>query len=130
MYDPITGLSEEEFVEPRKAFIDNSSESSLEDLLKNQLSIAAKLQQMITRDGDSYTSRDLKDLISVSTSLVSSAHKTGETLKELTTYRKFFETVIEFIRQRQDGFGQELLEHLKVVSEEMKTHDTLRGFTR
>lgn len=113
----------------RKDFV-SSEEVSLEELFKTQLTIARKLQKMITEQGDSYSSRDLKDLISVSTSLVANSHRAGETLKELTTYRLFFETIIEFIRQRQDSFGDELLEHLKSVADEMKTGAVLEKLTK
>ena len=113
----------------KKNFIEGDGEVSLEGLLKNQLIIADKLQKLITEHGDRYSSKDLKDLISVTNTLVVNSHRAGETLKELTTYRQFFETIIEFIRQRQDSFGSDLLQHLKNVAEEMKTDKVLKSFT-
>ena len=113
----------------KKNFIEGDDEVSLEGLLKNQLIIADKLQKLITEHGDRYSSKDLKDLISVTNTLVVNSHRAGETLKELTTYRQFFETVIEFIRQRQDSLGGDLLQHLKNVAEEMKTDRVLKSFT-
>jgi hypothetical protein len=103
----------------------SSSSNDLQGLLETQLRIAGALQQLIIRDQRTLSARDFKDLSSAASSLIALSHRTERTLEEISTYRIFASTVLEFLRNRSDSLGEDLLEELHRVAHEMSTTDTL-----
>ena len=103
----------------------SSSSNDLQGLLETQLQIAGALQQLIIRDQRTLSARDFKDLSSAASSLIALSHRTERTLEEISTYRVFASTVLEFLRKRSDSLGEDLLEELHRVAHEMGTTDKL-----
>ena len=99
---------------------------SYETLLKKQIQIASALQEQICKPGQTLEVKELKDLIAASSSLVTAAHRGGEALKSLETYRVFVSVVIEFLRRRSDTLGEDLVEELKTVAQELRAEETIR----
>lgn len=103
----------------------SSSSNDLQGLLETQLQIAGALQQLIIRDQRTLSARDFKDLSSAASSLIALSHRTERTLEEISTYRVFASTVLEFLRKRSDSLGEDLLDELHRVAHEMGTTDKL-----
>ena len=117
MLDPSAPITSRNTTEP--------PEADLQDLLEKQLKIASAMQQVILRDQSSLSPRDLKDLAAAASSLISLSHRTEQTLREITTYRTFVTTVLEFLRRRSDSVGTDLLAELKAVAKELRAEEEL-----
>lgn len=104
----------------------DSGTVSYETLLKKQIQIASALQEKICQPGQALEVRELKDLITASSNLVTAAHRGGEALKSLETYRIFVGVVTEFLRRRSDTLGEDLVEELKAVAQEMRAEEAIR----
>ncbi|MEN6304897.1 MAG: hypothetical protein ABFD96_19355 [Armatimonadia bacterium] len=117
MLDPSAPIANQHTTEP--------PEADLQDLLEKQLKIASAMQQVILRDQSSLSPRDLKDLAAAASSLISLSHRTEQTLREITTYRTFVTTVLEFLRRRSDSVGTDLLAELKAVAKELRAEEEL-----
>lgn len=111
---------------PLGAFSGDASDVSLESLLNEQIKIAGELQRIITEQGKSMDTKDLRDLVSTTNTLVSSIHRTGESLRALATYRAFTDVILEFIRTRTDQFGDDLLDDLTRVARELRAESSVR----
>jgi hypothetical protein len=88
-------------------------------LLTRQMQIADLLQQAVIDGKNSLSTRDLKDLATASSTMIGLAQKTEHLLKEVETYRLFSSVVMEFIRQRTDSLGEDLLAELRSVAAEL-----------
>ncbi len=109
----------------------NPGESTdLRVLLEKQLQIASVMQGVILRDHSALSPRDLKDLAAAASSLIALSHRTEQTLREITTYRTFVNVVLEFLKQRSDTLGQDLLEQLREVAQEMRAEEEFRDVQR
>ena len=97
-----------------------SEDADLATLLSKQLSIASVLQDALLRDQNSLTTRELKDLASSASTLLSLSHRTDAALASLTTYRTFVSVVLEFLRERSDTLGEDLMARLRQTAEAMK----------
>ena len=113
-----------------RSFGGADEDTSLETLLKNQIIIAGELQKVIKKEGAGLSTKELKELVSTSSSIVTAAYKAGESLRALTTYRTFVEVVLEFIRRRSDTLGEDLSEELQKVAREMRAETAVREASR
>lgn len=91
----------------------------VQHLLERQLTIASSLQDTIIKQGSGLSPKDMKDLSSTASSMIALSHKTEQLLKEISTLRLFTQTVMEFLRQRSDLLGEDLLQELKSVGKTM-----------
>lgn len=98
----------------------------IETLLRNQLVIAADLQRRISALPENSDVRELRDLIMSANTLVTNAHRAHESLRELATYREFVEVVIAFITSRQDSLGEDLLDQLQRVVDDLRCGEGVR----
>lgn len=88
----------------------------LAQLLKSQARLAQILQEKAVNNLDV---KELKDIATASSSLVNGVHRTGELHRAIETYRLFHAVVLEFLRQRSDALGEDLLAELKTVAGQM-----------
>jgi hypothetical protein len=88
-------------------------------LLERQLQIASSLQEAILRDGDSLAPKELQALASTASSVISLSWKTEQLIQEISTLRLFSQVVLEFLRNRSDQLGEDLLSELRDVAESM-----------
>ena len=95
------------------------SEVTLEQLLERQLGIADTLQQILITQRDGMDMRDVQSLANTASSLISLSHKTDAALKQLSTYRAFVDVVLEFLADRSDSLGEDLLAQLKAKAVEL-----------
>ena len=95
--------------------------ADLADLLGRQLVIAGVLQDALIKDQHSLTTRELKDLASSAATLLSLSHRTDSALATISTYRSFVAVVLEFLKERSDSLGEDLLEELRKTGREMRT---------
>lgn len=102
-------------------------ETDLEELLRNELQIAATLQMRIKGLPHTVDPRELKDLISAHNTLVANSHRHHELLQELSTYRLFVDTTVAFIKQRSDALGEDLLSQLVEVASSMRAADPVKA---
>lgn len=106
---------------PYTALPDASEEEvDLATLLDKQLRIANVLQTALLKDQNSLTTRELKDLASSASTLLSLSHRTDSALASLTTYRTFVSVVLEFLRERSDTLGEDLMTKLRQTAAEMR----------
>ena len=95
------------------------SEVTLEQLLERQLGIADTLQQILITQRDGMDFKDVQSLANTASSLISLSHKTDAALKQLSTYRAFVDVVLEFLADRSDSLGEDLLAQLKAKAVEL-----------
>lgn len=104
------------------------SEVLLEDILQTQLRIAHDLQQQITSAGVSGLSpRDRKDLAQAASGIIGLAHRTEESLRTIETYKAFFGVVLEFLRDRSDTLGEDLVGELKKTATRLGALGAVNG---
>lgn len=103
---------------------------TFEELLKKQILIANALQERICKPGEPLDVRDLKDLVTASSSLVSAVQRGGEALKSLETYRVFINIVVEFLKRRSDSTGEDLMAELRSVAQELRSVGVLDQVVR
>ena len=96
-------------------------------LLERQLQIASSLQEAILRDGDSLAPKELQALASTASSVISLSWKTEQLIQEISTLRLFSQTVLEFLRNRSDSLGEDLLAELRDVAESMNAGHSVPG---
>lgn len=95
-------------------------EVQLEVVLQRQLNIANGLQDMIDSAGTvGLSSRDLKDLTQAASGIIGLAHRTEESLRVIETYKALFEIVLEFLRNRSDSLGEDLVAELKKTADRL-----------
>jgi hypothetical protein len=94
------------------------SEVTLERLLERQLGIADTLQNMLL-GAEKMDARDFQTLANTASSLISLSHKTDAALKQLSTYRAFVDIVLEFLADRSDSLGEDLLAQLRTKAVEL-----------
>ena len=95
------------------------SEVTLEQLLERQLGIADTLQQILITQRDGMDFKDVQSLANTASSLISLSHKTDAALKQLSTYRAFVDVVLEFLADRSDSLGEDLLAQLRAKAVEL-----------
>jgi hypothetical protein len=96
------------------------AEVLLEDILQRQLKIAHDLQQQIENAGATGLSpRDRKDLAQAASGIIGLAHRTEESLRIIETYKALFGIVLEFLRNRSDSLGEDLVGELKKTAERL-----------
>ena len=95
--------------------------ADLADLLGRQLVIAGVLQDALLKDKNSLTTRELRDLASSASTLLSLSHRTESALATISTYRSFVSVVLEFLKSRSDSLGEDLLAELRKTGAEMRT---------
>ena len=88
----------------------------LAKLLKSQARLAQILQEKAVNNLDV---KELKDIATASSTLVNGVHRTGELHRTIESYRLFHSVVLEFLRQRSDTLGEDLLAELRTVAEQM-----------
>ena len=98
-----------------------TDDADLANLMGRQLTIAGILQDALLRDQNSLTTRELRDLSSSASTLLSLSHRTEQALAQLTTYRSFVSVVLEFLKSRSDSLGEDLLAELRKTGAEMRT---------
>lgn len=98
-----------------------TDDADLANLMGRQLTIAGILQDALLRDQNSLTTRELRDLSSSASTLLSLSHRTDQALAQLTTYRSFVSVVLEFLKSRSDSLGEDLLAELRKTGAEMRT---------
>ena len=91
----------------------------VQQLLERQLRIASALQTSIIRDGHNLSAKDLQALASTASSVISLSHRTEQLLTEISTLRLFSQCVLEFLRNRNDSLGEDLLAELREVAASM-----------
>jgi hypothetical protein len=89
------------------------------ELLERQLRIASSLQEAIINDNGELTPKDLGSLASTASAVIGLGHKTEQLLTEISTLRLFSQVVLEFLRNRSDSLGEDLLKELRGVAESM-----------
>lgn len=94
-------------------------EVSLEQLLDRQLGIADTLQNVLITQQAGMDFKDMQSLASTTSSLIALSHKTDSALRQLSTYRTFVDIVLEFLSERSDTLGEDLLAHLRLKAAEM-----------
>ncbi len=115
MYDPTMPLAAQQD-EP-----ETDDGADLAVLLGRQLTIAGVLQDALLRDKNSLTTRELRDLSSSASTLLSLSHRTDQALSQLVTYRSFVSVVLEFLKSRSDLLGEDLLAELRKTARDMRT---------
>lgn len=95
-------------------------DNHLSSLMDRQLEIAGILQNALIRDQNSLTSRELRDLSSSASTLIGLSHRTDQVSATLKTYQTFVSVVLEFLRERSDALGEDLLAEIRRVGQEMK----------
>ena len=114
MYDPTMPIT----ATPSEP--DADDEADLAVLLGRQLTIAGVLQDALLKDRDKLSTRELKDLASSASTLLSLSHRTEQALSSLTTYRAFVATVLEFLKSHSDLLGEDLLAELRKTARDMR----------
>jgi hypothetical protein len=99
--------------------VEPSSEVSLEQLLERQLRIADTLQKILISQQHGMDVKDVQTLANTASSLISLSHKTDAALKQLSTYRAFVDVVLEFLADRSDSLGEDLLAQLRAKAVEL-----------
>ena len=99
--------------------VEPSSEVSLEQLLERQLGIADTLQKILISQQHGMDSKEIQTLANTASSLISLSHKTDAALKQLSTYRAFVDIVLEFLADRSDSLGEDLLAQLRAKATEL-----------
>lgn len=99
--------------------VSDPSEISLEQLLERQLGIADTLQKILISQQHGMDIRDIQTLANTASSLISLSHKTDAALKQLSTYRAFVDIVLEFLADRSDSLGEDLLAQLRAKALEL-----------
>lgn len=117
MYDPTMPLAAQQD-EP-----ETDDDADLAVLLGRQLTIAGVLQDALLRDKKSLTTRELRDLSSSASTLLSLSHRTDQVLSQLVTYRSFVSVVLEFLKSRSDLLGEDLLAELRKTARDMRTSE-------
>jgi hypothetical protein len=109
-----------------------ADDPTLEGLLSSQLKLAQTLQERLNRqDGDELSARDYRDFVSSATSIIGLAHRTEEALKEIRTLRTFIEVVLEFMKERSDTLGEDLVAQLIETSRALRSEqDVLKVLDR
>ena len=102
-------------------------DTDLSALLGRQLEIAGILQKALIREKNSLTTRELKDLASSASTLLSLSHRTDQVLASLNTYKAFTSVVLEFLKERSDTLGEDLLAKLREVAEEMRADEAVKA---
>jgi hypothetical protein len=64
-------------------------------------------------------SKEIQTLANTASSLISLSHKTDAALKQLSTYRAFVDIVLEFLADRSDSLGEDLLAQLRAKATEL-----------
>jgi hypothetical protein len=99
--------------------VESSSEVTLEQLLERQLGIADTLQKILISQQHGMDSKEIQTLANTASSLISLSHKTDAALKQLSTYRAFVDIVLEFLADRSDSLGEDLLAQLRAKATEL-----------
>lgn len=95
---------------------DNLPDVTLDELFRTQLKLVASVQGRLFTSADSMTSRDFRDLVSVSSNVLALAHRTESLQKTIATLELFSATVLEFLKSRSDTVGEDLVARLKEVA--------------
>ena len=99
-----------------------ADDPTLEGLLSSQLKLAQTLQERLNRqDGDELSARDYRDFTSAATNIIALAHRTEEALREIRTLRTFIEVVLEFMKERSDTLGEDLVAQLVETSRSLRS---------
>jgi len=95
----------------------------VQTLLERQLRIASSLQEAILAEGSNIGPKDLKDLASTASTVIGLSYKTEQLLTEISTLRLFSQVVLEFLRNRSDTLGEDLLAELREVAKGLNASD-------
>jgi hypothetical protein len=109
---------------------DDDTVASLQQLLERQLQVADKVQRQLIEHRGVMDVKDLQGLANTASSLIALAHKTDSALSQLATFRLFADTVLEFLQDRSDTLGEDLLAQLKAKAAELgrqKEYDEVAG---
>lgn len=60
--------------------------------------------------------REMKELVSSLSTLLTLAHRTGQAEEEIQTYKAYVSIVNDFLRRRSDGLGEDLASELREVA--------------
>jgi hypothetical protein len=126
MYDPSQPLAPPP---PAGATAPAKRQASIQNLLEAQLEIAGDLQALIRDQKSSLSARDFKDLATSASNLIALAHRTDETLRTVQTYKSFVDVVLEFLRQRSDSLGEDLLAELREVAKGLRAEQAVEDAT-
>lgn len=99
----------------------SSDTVDMRGMLKTQLMLTAQIQRKLRVGIDALPPREVKELISSISSILTLAHRTEEILKELDTYKLFMDATIKWLKTRSDGLGEDLVAELRTVASNMKT---------
>lgn len=93
---------------------------SLDGILEKNLEVADIILKKLGSESTDFTPREFKDLVSAAGSIASLAHRTENLQRQLRTYQLFTETVMDFLRNRSDALGEDLVSELQRVSFSLK----------
>lgn len=122
-FDPLAPLS----ASPSGANQDPTA--TLEEVLATQLGLAKRLQQRLINE-EYLEPRDYKDLVSTANNILALAHRTEEATRVIATYKLFVSTVTEFLRNRSDTIGEDLIEELLKTAKSLGTDGTIGPMVR
>lgn len=122
-FDPLAPLS----TAPSGANQDPTA--TLEEVLATQLGLAKRLQQRLINE-EYLEPRDYKDLVSTANNILALAHRTEEATRIIGTYKLFVSTVTEFLRNRSDTIGEDLIEELLKTAKNLGTDGTIGPMLR
>jgi len=106
-------------------------ETSLSEVLNTQLSLAKEIQERLRgSSGRNLDPREYKDLVSAASGIVSMAHRTQEAVRTIETYEAFAGVVFEFLRERGDNLGEDLVAKLKEVASTMNAEEAFHKASR
>ena len=93
-------------------------------LLKTQLTLTNRLQQQLLDGGlNSLPPREVKEILTTVSSMLTLAHRTDEVSRELETYKLIVEVVFAWVKKRADSTGEDLLAELRAVAATMRNSD-------
>ena len=98
-----------------------SDDTSLSELLRSQLLLAKRLQEkLLSNDMAALSPREMKELVSSLSTLLTLAHRTGQAEEEIQTYKTYVSIVNDFLKRRSDGLGEDLAAELRKVALDYK----------
>ena len=111
-------------IDPTSSFVpasagaeDANADANLSDLLRSQLLLAKRLQEkLLSDDMAALSPREMKELVSSLSTLLTLAHRTGQAEEEIQTYKTYVSIVNDFLRRRSDGLGADLAAELREVA--------------
>jgi hypothetical protein len=106
--------------------VDEDSTPDMLTLLKSQARLAMTLQKRVESD-PTMEVRELKDMATACSSLVTGVHRAGEMLRTLETYKLFHSVTLAFLKTRSDTLGEDLLSELKNVADSMNAKAKLNS---